>query len=36
VFILTAIEPHHAEEGQMAEEALDSLEGRQPHAAGAH
>jgi F-type H+-transporting ATPase subunit a len=36
VFILTAIEPHHAEEGQVAEEALDTLEGRQPHAAGAH
>jgi len=36
VFILTAIEPHHSEEGQIAEEAVDSLEGRQPHAAGAH
>jgi F-type H+-transporting ATPase subunit a len=36
VFILTAIEPHHSEEGQVAEEAMESLEGRQPHPAGAH
>jgi F-type H+-transporting ATPase subunit a len=36
VFITTAIEPHHEEEGQVGEEAIDSLEGRQPHPAGAH
>jgi hypothetical protein len=36
VFILTAIEPHHEEEGQVAEEAIETIEGRQPHPAGAH
>jgi F-type H+-transporting ATPase subunit a len=36
MFIVLAIESHHDEEGHMAEEAVASLEGRQPTPAGAH
>ena len=36
VFILTAIESHHEEEGDIGEEAVDTLEGKQPQPAGAH
>ncbi len=35
VFILTAIESHHGEEGEIGREAVNTLEGREPQSVGA-